>query len=124
MNKKLMVGALAVALIGGGIVGTTMLPITNAAAPVLKSITSPNRLDQAQQDNDQEVNDDEVQAVTLTKQQVIEIALKQIPGEVTDVQLETENNVAAYSVTVKDSEGTNQEITFDANSGEILPEDD
>jgi hypothetical protein len=61
MNKKLMVGALAVALIGGGAVGATMLPSTNAASSVgTTGATAPSVQSPVQPANDQETNDDAV----------------------------------------------------------------
>jgi uncharacterized membrane protein YkoI len=154
MNKKLMVGALAVALVSGGIAGAALLPSTNAAAPV---VGTPVQNDQVQQDidkevnddaqqgkqdndkevnddaqqgeqnNDKEVNDDAADVVltpTINKQQSIDIAVKQTPGVVTDVKLEAEDGKAAYSITIKDSAGTEHEITVDATTGTISPEND
>jgi uncharacterized membrane protein YkoI len=170
MNKKLMVGALAVALIGGGIAGAALLPSTNAATPPTASATAPVQQDtdtevnddgvqgaqdtdtevnddgaqgaqdtdkevnddgaQGAQDTDKEVNDDGAQAQAqapapaISKQQSIDIAVKQTPGEVTSVQLESEDGVNAYTVTIKDAAGKEQEITIDATTGIIIPEND
>jgi uncharacterized membrane protein YkoI len=168
MNKKLMVGALAVALVGGGIAGAALLPSTNAATPPTASATAPVQQDtdtevnddgvqgaqdtdtevnddgaqgaqdtdtevnddgaQDAQDTDKEVNDDGAQATApapaISKQQSIDIAVKQTPGEVTSVQLESEDGVNAYTVTIKDSAGKEQEITIDATTGIIIPEKD
>jgi uncharacterized membrane protein YkoI len=142
MNKKLMVGALAVSLVGGGIVGAALLPSTNAATPVTTNATAPVQKDQVQQDTDKEVNDDGAQgaqdtdkevnddgaqtpvAPVITKQQSIDIAVKQTPGDVTSVQLESEDGVSAYVVTIKDAAGKEQEITIDATTGTIIPEKD
>jgi uncharacterized membrane protein YkoI len=153
MNKKLMVGALAVALVGGGIAGAALLPSTNAATPPTASATAPVQQDtdtevnddgaqgaqdtdtevnydgaQDAQDTDKEVNDDGAQAQApapaISKQQSIDIAVKQTPGEVTSVQLESEDGVNAYTVTIKDSAGKEQEITIDATTGIIIPEKD
>jgi uncharacterized membrane protein YkoI len=155
MNKKLMVGALAVALIGGGIAGAALLPSTNAATPPTASATAPVQQDtdtevnddgvqgaqdtdtevnddgaQGAQDTDKEVNDDGAQAQAqapapaISKQQSIDIAVKQTPGEVTSVQLESEDGVNAYTVTIKDAAGKEQEITIDATTGIIIPEKD
>jgi uncharacterized membrane protein YkoI len=153
MNKKLMVGALAVALISGGIAGATMLPSTNAASSVQKSPVQPandqetndDGVQGAQElpdndqetnddgaqgaqelpDNDQETNDDGLQATTkISKQQSIDIALKQTPGTVTNVNLETENGKTVYAVTIKDAAGKEQELTVDATTGAIIPEND
>jgi uncharacterized membrane protein YkoI len=158
MNKKLMVGALAVALVGGGIAGAALLPSTNAATPVTADATASVQQDQVQQDNDKEVNDDGAQgqqeqdndkevnddgaqgqqeqdndkevsddgapAPAISKQQSIDIAVKQTPGDVTSAQLESENGVTAYTVTIKDAAGKENEITIDATTGKIIPEND
>ncbi|MFC5530258.1 PepSY domain-containing protein [Cohnella yongneupensis] len=151
MNKKLMVGALAVALIGGGITGAALLPSTNAASDTTDANT-PATIQQDQPavdndqevnddgdkevnddndqetnddgDNDQEVNDDGQPSAIITKEQSTAVALKETPGEVLSVELETENGVAAYTVTIKDKKGQQQEVTVDANSGKIIPEND
>jgi uncharacterized membrane protein YkoI len=145
MNKKLMVGVLAVSIVGGGIVGAALLPSTNAATPVKAIATASVQKDQVQQDTDKEVNDDGAQgaqdtdkevnddgaqtpvapvAPVITKQQSIDIAVKQTPGDVTSVQLESEDGVSAYVVTIKDAAGKEQEITIDATTGTIIPEKD
>lgn len=146
MNKKLMVGALAVALTGGGIMGAALLPSTNAAASdaaasasAMSASATPVQKAQTQQDNDKEVNDDGAQdkldndkevnddgaqAASITKQQGIDAALKQTAGTVSAVQLETENGVAAYTVTIKDAAGTQHEVTVDATTGKVIPEND
>ncbi|WP_136605736.1 PepSY domain-containing protein [Paenibacillus dokdonensis] len=126
MNKKLMVGALAVALTGGGIIGAALLPSTDAAASdaTAPASAAPVQKAQTQQDNDKEVNDDGAQAASITKQQSIDAALKQTAGTVSDVQLETENGVAAYTVKIKDAAGTQHEVTVDATTGKVIPEND
>ncbi|MFC5406316.1 PepSY domain-containing protein [Cohnella soli] len=169
MNKKLMVGVLAVALVGGGIAGAALLPSTNAATADPANSTSPVQKDQIQQDNDKEVkddgaqneqdndkevnddgvqnkqdndkevnddgaqneqdndkevNDDGAQSTAITKQQSIDIAVKQSPGVVKSVVLESENGVSAYTVTIKDTAGKEHEVTVNATTGEVVPEND
>ncbi|HEY2493429.1 MAG TPA: PepSY domain-containing protein [Paenibacillus sp.] len=169
MNKKLMVSALAIALVGGGIAGAALLPSTNAATPITVNETAPVQKDQVQQDNDKEVNDDgvkgeqdndkevnddavqgeqdndkevnddavqgeqdndkevnddAVQAPVISKQQSIDIAVKQTAGDVTSVKLETEDGVTAYTVTIKDAASKEHELTIDATTGKIIPEND
>ena len=53
MNKKLMVAALAVTLIGGGIAGAALIPSANADAQTAKVTQT------TQADNDKEVADDQ-----------------------------------------------------------------
>ncbi|MEC0094031.1 PepSY domain-containing protein [Paenibacillus macquariensis] len=169
MNKKIMVGALTLALVGGGIAGAALLPSTSAATPETANTTAPVQKDQVQQDNDKEVNDDGVkgdqdndkevndddvkgdqdndkevndddvkgqqdndkevnddaaQAPVISKQQSIDIAVKQTPGDVTSVKLETEDGVTAYTVTIKDAASKEHEHTIDATTGKIIPEND
>lgn len=54
MNKKLMVAALAVTLIGGGIAGAALIPSANADAQTAKVTQT------TQADNEKEVADDQV----------------------------------------------------------------
>ena len=154
MNKKIMVGALTLALVSGGIVGAALLPSTNAATLETGIETAPVQKDQVQQDkdkevnddglkgqqdndkevdddgvkgqqdNDKEVNDDAAQAPVISKQQSIDIAVKQTPGDVTSVKLETEDGVTAYTVTIKNAASKEHELTIDATTGKIIPEND
>jgi len=59
-------------------------------------------------------------ATGLSEEQVIEIALMEIPGEVTDVDLERERGQQVYEVEVLSVDGSEMEIKIAAETGDIL----
>jgi uncharacterized membrane protein YkoI len=151
MNKKLMVAALAVTLVGGSYAGAALLPTAKAnpqAGPSVQASTAVQAQAQTdndkevaddlngqpdsdkevaddqngQNDNDKEVADDLENSVKITKEQSIAIATKEIPGNVTSSNVEDENGKAVYSVTINDKNGKEQEVTVDAVTGTIIPE--
>ncbi|MCJ8007390.1 PepSY domain-containing protein [Lederbergia wuyishanensis] len=94
MNKKILIPALALTIIGSGAVGATLIK------PAFAS-TSAN-------------------TATITKEQSKEIALKEISGAVTDVELEKEHGTLAYDIEIKDANGIEHDVVVDANSGKVL----
>ena len=75
-----------------------------------------------------EVNDNQDQ-VTLAKQAKITeaesktIALKQVPGTVTDVELEDEDGTVVYGVEVQAKDGSKQDVKVNAQTGKIVKVD-
>lgn len=59
-------------------------------------------------------------ATGLTEDQVIEIALMEIPGEVIGVEQDNEDGTQIFEVEILAANGTETEIEIDANTGEIL----
>ncbi|WP_243447854.1 PepSY domain-containing protein [Clostridium tetani] len=55
----------------------------------------------------------------IDSESAIQIALQQIPGEVIKVELDTENGVLVYEVTIRNNTGI-YEISIDANTGQIV----
>lgn len=56
----------------------------------------------------------------LTEEQIIEIALMEVPGEVTEVELEERRKNTYYEVEVVAEDGTEMELKIAADDGEIL----
>ena len=56
----------------------------------------------------------------LTEAQIIEIALMEVPGEVTEVELEERRGDSYYEVDVTAEDGREMEIKIAADSGDIL----
>jgi uncharacterized membrane protein YkoI len=52
--------------------------------------------------------------------QAIQIALGYIPGEVLKVELDTENGILIYEITIRASAGGVYEVKVNANTGEVL----
>ena len=59
-------------------------------------------------------------ATGLTEEQVIEIALLEVPGEVKEVELEREDGQQVFEVEILNAEGVEMEVTVAADTGEIL----
>ena len=59
-------------------------------------------------------------ATALTEEQVIEIALTEVAGEVDEVELEERRGVAFYEVELVGEDGIEYELRIAADTGEIL----
>ncbi len=56
----------------------------------------------------------------LTRDEAIEIALKEVPGKVDDVELDEDNGVKVYEVEIEVDEDSEATIIINAYTGEIL----
>jgi len=56
----------------------------------------------------------------LTEEQVIEIALMEVPGEVTEVELERHRGRQVFEVEIMTEDGNETELKIAAETGEIL----
>jgi uncharacterized membrane protein YkoI len=56
----------------------------------------------------------------LTEAQVIEIALLEVPGEVTEVELEQKRGQQVYEVEILAADGTEMEVKVAADTGDVL----
>lgn len=59
-------------------------------------------------------------ATGLTEEQVIEIALMEVPGEVTDVEQERHRGQQIFEVEILSDDGTEMEVEIAADTGEVL----
>ncbi len=59
-------------------------------------------------------------ATGLSEEQIIEIALMEVPGEVTDVELERQRGNSVYEIEILATDGTEMEVKIAAESGDIL----
>lgn len=60
------------------------------------------------------------EATGLTEEQIIEIALTEVPGEVTEVELENRRGKTYYEVDVTATDGTAMELKIGAETGDVL----
>ena len=60
------------------------------------------------------------EATGLTEEQVIEIALTEIPGEVIEIEEETNRRASYFEVEILAEDGTEMEVKIDAATGDIL----
>ena len=59
-------------------------------------------------------------ATGLTQEQVIEIALLEVPGEVTEVERERYRGQQIFEVEILAADGTEMEVEIAAETGEVL----
>lgn len=59
-------------------------------------------------------------AMDVSEEQAIAIALAQVPGQVTEVELEREDGQTIYEVEITAEDGTQMEIEISAQTGDIL----
>ncbi|MBM7607734.1 putative membrane protein YkoI [Lysinibacillus composti] len=74
---------------------------------------------------DDDENDDFSQAdlakqAKITKDEASENALEQVPGTVTEVELDDENGLVVYDVEINAKDGTQQSVKVDAKTGKIV----
>ncbi|MGJ8583497.1 MAG: PepSY domain-containing protein [Marinosulfonomonas sp.] len=56
----------------------------------------------------------------LTEEQIIAIALEEVPGEVTDVEQESHRGKQVYEVEIMAADGTEKEVKISAETGKLL----
>ena len=59
-------------------------------------------------------------ATGLTEEQVIAIALAELPGEVQEVELERENGMQIYEIEILSADGIEMEVEIAAATGDVL----
>jgi|GEM_PF-2722108 len=59
-------------------------------------------------------------ATGLSEAQIVEIALLEVPGEVTEVEQENEDGKQIFEVEILTAEGVEMEVEIAADTGEIL----
>lgn len=59
-------------------------------------------------------------ATGLTEEQVIAIALEEVPGEVTEVEKERHRGEQVYEVEILAADGTEKEVKISAETGKLL----
>ena len=56
----------------------------------------------------------------ITEDEAINAALEKVPGTVNEIELEVENGTVVYEIEVLSTDGTEQEVKVDAQTGEVL----
>ena len=56
----------------------------------------------------------------ITEDEAINMALEKVPGTVNEIELEVENGTVVYEIEVLSTDGTEQEVKVDAQTGEVL----
>jgi len=110
MNKKFLIPALALSIVGGGIVGATFKHDAFAASKT-----------QATKEVSDEQEQDQLQAkAKITEKEAIDIALQHVKGQENGTELENEDGVVVYAVEVKDEQGKLADVKVDAQTGAVV----
>lgn len=59
-------------------------------------------------------------ATGLTEEQAIEIALLEVPGEVQEIELETEDGTTVYEIEIIKADGQEFEVEIAADTGAVI----
>lgn len=110
MKKKFLVPALAAAIVGGGVAGSLVNSSAFASSNDSKSVEVTGQQEQQQL----------AKEATITKQEAISAALKDVAGKATNTELEDENGTVVYGVSVTDNQGKQQDVKVDAKTGKVL----
>ncbi|TFB21421.1 hypothetical protein E3U55_08905 [Filobacillus milosensis] len=112
MKKKFIVPALAAAIIGGGIAGTAL----NTSVFAASADTSNSKVEVTDEQEQQQLEKE----ATITKDEAISAALKEVAGKAVDTELEDEDGTVVYGVEVTDEQGKKQDVKVDAKTGKVL----
>ena len=77
------------------------------------------------EENDEEENDNQSQAelakqAKITEEAATKTALEKVPGTVNEVELEDEDGTIVYGFEVVSTDGTQQDVKVDAQTGKIV----
>ncbi|AMX00331.1 PepSY domain-containing protein [Rummeliibacillus stabekisii] len=111
MKKKFIVPALAAAIVGGGVAGSLLNTSAFAANNDSKSKVEVT---------DQQEQKQLAKEATITKEEAISAALKEVTGKAGDTELEDEDGTVVYGVEVTDDQGKQQDVKVDAKTGKVL----
>ena len=108
-KNKILIPALAAAILAGG-----GFSIANAAAPQDKPTT------EVAEENDTQNQAELAKQAKITEEQATKTALEKVPGTVNEVELEDENGTIVYGFEVVSTDGTQQDVKVDAQTGKIV----
>lgn len=112
MKKKLIVPALAAAIVGGGVAGSLL----NSSAFASNNDSNSNKVEVTDKHEQQQLEKE----ATITKDEAISAALKEVAGKAADTELEDEDGTVVYGVEVTDDQGKKQDVKVDAKTGKVL----
>jgi uncharacterized membrane protein YkoI len=110
--KKFVIPALAATIMTGG---------AFASASAYASVKDKPLKQEVQ--NEQQESAKLAKLAKITEAESKAIALKQVPGTVTDVELEDEDGTAVYGVEVQAKDGSKQDVKVNAQTGKIVKVD-
>jgi len=79
--------------------------------------------DDENEEEDSQNQDKLAKQAKITEDEAINAALEKVPGTVNEIELEVENGTVVYEIKVLSTDGTEQEVIVDAQTGEVLKVD-
>ena len=76
--------------------------------------------DDENEEEDSQNQDKLAKQAKITEDEAINTALEKVPGTVNEIELEVENGTVVYEIEVLSTDGTEQEVIVDAQTGEVL----
>ena len=110
-KNKILIPALAAAILAGG--GFSM---ANAAAPQDKPTTQT----EVAEENDTQNQAELAKQAKITEEEATKTALEKVPGTVNEVELEDEDGTIVYGFEIVSTDGTQQDVKVDAQTGKIV----
>ena len=108
-KNKVLIPALAATILAGG-----GFSIANAAAPQDKPTT------EVAEENDNQNQAELAKQAKITEEEATKTALEKVPGTVNEVELEDEDGTIVYGFEIVSTDGTQQDVKVDAQTGKIV----
>ena len=108
-KNKVLIPALAAAILAGG-----GFSIAHAAVPQDKPTT------EVAEENDTQEQAELAKQAKITEEEATKTALEKVPGTVNEVELEDEDGTIVYGIEVVSTDGTQQDVKVDAQTGKIV----
>lgn len=112
MKKKFIVPALAAAIVGGGVAGSLL----NTDVFAANNDSNSNKVEVTDKQEQEQL----AKEATITKEEAISAALKEVAGKAGETELEDEDNTVVYGVEVTDDQGKKHDVKVDAKTGKVL----
>ncbi|SDN80980.1 PepSY domain-containing protein [Bacillus sp. OK048] len=115
MKKKFIIPALAAAILGGGVAGSLL----NTSAFAANNDSNSNKVEVT----DKQEQNQLAKEASITKEEAISAALKEVAGKAEKTELEDEDGTVVYGVEVTDDQGKKHDVKVDAKTGKVLKVD-
>ncbi|WP_075617988.1 PepSY domain-containing protein [Paenisporosarcina indica] len=113
MKKKIIIPVLAATLIGGAVVGNSVISTASA------SNSAPATNQAEDQKDDDNITDLQAKA-KLTVDEAQAIAINEVPGTVNESELEDEDGVVVYGFEIQTASGDVNDVKVNAINGDIV----
>jgi uncharacterized membrane protein YkoI len=114
-NKKFIIPALALSIIGGGIAGTALKDTASASSTTQnKAVTQEKEVSDASEQKTLKAQ------AKITEAEAVKIALAKVKGQNNGTELEDEDGEVVYGVEVKDDKNNISDVKVNALTGAIV----